>query len=228
MHCPITLAALDAGKHVLTEARMAMDAAEAKAMLNASRRHPDLVAQVVPSPFTLKVDTTIRELVSSGYLGALTSVEMRVTGSGFPEFGGPLQWRHDRAVSGYNVLFLGVWYEAMMRWIGPAIGGPGHDQRDGAAARGRRRPAAAGVHSGPRGRAQHGFPAERRRTWRSAPSPAWCPPPTCGCSARRARCTWKQEHMQLFGGRRGDDDKLTEMPMCLPRSSSRGAWRRSS
>ena len=120
MHCPITLAALEAGKHVLTEARMAMDAAEAKAMLNASRLHPDLVAQVVPSPFSLKVDTTIRELVSSDYLGTLTSVEMRVTGAGFPEFGGPLQWRHDRAVSGHNVLFLGVWYEAMMRWIGPA------------------------------------------------------------------------------------------------------------
>ncbi len=120
MHCPITIAALEAGKHVLTEARMAMDAAEAKAMLNASRLHPELVAQVVPSPFTLKVDTTIRELVSSGYLGALTSVEMRVSGAGFPEFGGPLQWRHDRAVSGHNVMFLGVWYEAMMRWIGPA------------------------------------------------------------------------------------------------------------
>ena len=120
VHCPITLAALDAGKHVLTEARMAMDAAEARAMLNASRRHPNLVSQVVPSPFTLKVDTTIREFLSSGYLGALTSVEIRVTGGGFPEFDGPLQWRHDRAVSGYNVMFLGVWYEAMMRWTGPA------------------------------------------------------------------------------------------------------------
>ena len=120
MHCPITISALEAGKHVLTEARMAMDAAEAKAMLNASRRNPELVAQVVPSPFTLKVDSTIRELVSSGYLGALTSVEMRVSGAGFPEFGGQLQWRHDRTVSGYNVMFLGVWYEAMMRWVGPA------------------------------------------------------------------------------------------------------------
>src|SRR5437868_5509059 len=29
LHCPITLAALDAGKHVLTEARMSLDAAEA-------------------------------------------------------------------------------------------------------------------------------------------------------------------------------------------------------
>ena len=30
LHCPITLAALEAGKHVLTEARLAMNAAEAQ------------------------------------------------------------------------------------------------------------------------------------------------------------------------------------------------------
>src|SRR5438270_9176528 len=33
LHCPITLAALTAGKHVLTEARMAMNAGEAHQML---------------------------------------------------------------------------------------------------------------------------------------------------------------------------------------------------
>src|SRR6266571_166743 len=43
LHCPITLAALDAGKHVLTEARLSMNAAEAHQMLAASRRHPDRV-----------------------------------------------------------------------------------------------------------------------------------------------------------------------------------------
>src|SRR5262245_33183154 len=51
LHAPITLAALDAGKHVLTEARMALNADEAREMLAASRRHPDLVTQIVPSPF---------------------------------------------------------------------------------------------------------------------------------------------------------------------------------
>src|SRR5262245_3258553 len=50
LHCPITLAALEAGKHVLTEARMSMNAAEAHRMLAASRRFPHLVTQVVPSP----------------------------------------------------------------------------------------------------------------------------------------------------------------------------------
>src|SRR6266478_5961049 len=50
LHAPITLAALAAGKHVLTEARLSMNAAEAHQMLAAARKHPKLVTQVVPSP----------------------------------------------------------------------------------------------------------------------------------------------------------------------------------
>jgi hypothetical protein len=56
MHCPITLAALEANKHVLTEARMAMNTQEAQTMLAASCRKPHLITQVVPSPFTFKAD----------------------------------------------------------------------------------------------------------------------------------------------------------------------------
>ena len=56
MHCEITVAALEAGKHVLTEARMAMDTAQAKTMLAASRKRPDLVTQIVPGPPTLEVE----------------------------------------------------------------------------------------------------------------------------------------------------------------------------
>ncbi len=120
MHCPITLAALDAGKHVLTEARMAMDAAEAKEMLQASRSSPGLVTQVVPSPFTFKVDRTVQDLIAEGYLGDLVAIEARVTQNSFPDFRGPLHWRQDRVVSGYNILTMGIWYEALMRWVGPA------------------------------------------------------------------------------------------------------------
>src|SRR5262249_14771186 len=40
LHCPITLAALAAGKHVLTEARLSLNAAEAHRMLAAGRKHP--------------------------------------------------------------------------------------------------------------------------------------------------------------------------------------------
>src|ERR1043166_7568959 len=40
LHAPITLAALAAGKHVLTEARLSMNATEAHAMLRVARGHP--------------------------------------------------------------------------------------------------------------------------------------------------------------------------------------------
>src|SRR5437868_3415306 len=68
LHCPITLAALAAGKHVLTEARLAMNAAEAHRMWAAAKARPDLVAQVVPSPFGLTADAVVRDLIRGGFL----------------------------------------------------------------------------------------------------------------------------------------------------------------
>src|SRR5262249_49941523 len=64
LHCSITLAALAAGKHVLTEARLSLNAAEAHRMLEAARRHPNLVTQVVPSPFGLKGHDVMAELIA--------------------------------------------------------------------------------------------------------------------------------------------------------------------
>jgi predicted dehydrogenase len=120
MHGTVALAALESGKHVLTEARMAENASEARAMLAASREHPELITQVVPSPFTLKVDQTIKDLINEGYLGSITAINIRVTQDNFPDFGGPLLWRHNRDFSGYNIMTMGIWYEALLRWVGPA------------------------------------------------------------------------------------------------------------
>src|SRR5688572_26484116 len=120
-HCEMTLAALAAGKHVLCEARMAMNAAEGRRMLEASRRAPGLVAQLVPSPMTLEVDATLRELIAGGYVGDVLAVELAATRSaGFVDREEPMHWRHDVALSGHNILNMGIWYEAMMRWLGPA------------------------------------------------------------------------------------------------------------
>ena len=120
MHCPVTLAALENNKHVLCEARMAMNAQEAHDMLAAARRKPHLVSQIVPSPLTFKVDATIKECVASGYLGDVLAIEVRVTQDRFVDTESTLNWRQNRELSGHNILTMGIWYEAMMRWVGPA------------------------------------------------------------------------------------------------------------
>ncbi|HXF60332.1 MAG TPA: Gfo/Idh/MocA family oxidoreductase [Caldilineaceae bacterium] len=119
MHARLTIAALNNGKHVLCEARMAMNAAEAHAMLAAAQAHPYLTAQIVPSPMTLGVDKTIRRLLAEGYLGDVLAVEVRAGGT-FLDMDAPLHWRHDFDLSGFNTMTMGIWYEAVMRWIGHA------------------------------------------------------------------------------------------------------------
>ena len=119
MHRTLTLAALASGKHVLCEARMAMNAAEAHEMLAVSQTAPHLVAQIVPSPMTFGIDDLLIRLVSEGFLGELVSVEVQ-SQTGFADKDGPMHWRQDRDLSGYNILNMGIWYEAMIRWVGPA------------------------------------------------------------------------------------------------------------
>ena len=53
MHHDVTIAALEAGKHVMTEARMACNATEAEAMYRASQAHPALITQNCPSAIYL-------------------------------------------------------------------------------------------------------------------------------------------------------------------------------
>jgi predicted dehydrogenase len=90
-------------------------------MLAAARRAPQLVAQLVPAPHTLEVDATLQSLLAEGYAGEVLAVELQATqGAKFVDRDAPLHWRQDVNVSGLNVLNMGIWSEAMMRWVGPA------------------------------------------------------------------------------------------------------------
>jgi predicted dehydrogenase len=119
MHCTVTLAALAAGKHVLTEARLAMNAAEARQMLAASRAKPHLVTQVVPGPATFPVDPMVMHLLADGYVGEVQCIDLRVS-TGWLNRDAPLTWRLNRDYSGLNILTMGIWYECLSRWVGPA------------------------------------------------------------------------------------------------------------
>ena len=121
MHRELTVAALNAGKHVLCEARMAMNAAEGRQMLEAARKAPQLVAQLVPAPHTLELDGTVKRLLAEGYAGEIHAVEVQAAQQArFADLGEAMHWRQDMRLSGNNLLNRGIWYEAMMRWLGPA------------------------------------------------------------------------------------------------------------
>ena len=119
MHRAITLAALESGRHVLCQARMANNAKEAHDMLAASRRHPNLVCQLVPSSSGYSVDRALRALLADKVVGDILSVDVQRLERGFAEYEGELDWRHDPEFSGINVLNVGAIYELMLRWLGP-------------------------------------------------------------------------------------------------------------
>lgn len=118
MHCTCTLAGLDAGKHVLTEARMAANADEARQMFAASKRRPDLTTQVVP--VVLGAEKTAQRLIAEGYLGDVLVVEHHVDSGAFLDCESPLRWRQNFDLNGVNVIWLGVTYEVIQRCVGHA------------------------------------------------------------------------------------------------------------
>lgn len=118
LHAEVTIAALQAGKHVLTEARMARNLAEAKSMLTASREHPDLVAQIVPAPMSLDFDAVVIKMLDESELGSLREVCITNSGAQYASSAAPLTWRQDYELSGVNVMAMGIYYEIIRRWLG--------------------------------------------------------------------------------------------------------------
>jgi predicted dehydrogenase len=119
MHRTITLAALETGRHVLCQARMANNAGEAREMLAASQRHSDLVCQLVPTSGSYRIDRALQGLLGNGEIGEVLSVEVQMLQRRFADFDGELDWRHNPEFSGINVLNVGGTYESVMRWLGP-------------------------------------------------------------------------------------------------------------
>ena len=118
VHEAITVAALESGKHVLCEARMASNLDEATSMYSAQQQCPELVSQLVPAPFTLRHDKQITDLIATGRIGKLLSID--VIAQTPVAVDAPMSFRNETALSGINTMTLGIWYEALMRWVGTA------------------------------------------------------------------------------------------------------------
>ena len=59
-------------------------------------------------------------MIGQGFIGELIMLDARVSMGNFPAWDSAAMWRHDRDLSGNNIMSMGIWYEGMMRWVGTA------------------------------------------------------------------------------------------------------------
>ena len=122
MHARISIAALDAGKHVFCQARMARNLAEARAMVAAADRHPELVVAICPPPFGMVGEVTMRRLLrQERVVGDVQQVRLTMLAASLTAGEPELHWRQDIEQSGNNVLTVGIYAEVMHRWVGRAV-----------------------------------------------------------------------------------------------------------
>lgn len=119
MHCPIALEALEAGKHVFCQARMAMNLAEAQTMRDAARKSGK-ATMLCPPPMGLKGDFAMRQLLDEGVLGDIYSIHFRDINGTFRDPESPIHWRQRECFSGFNTLTIGIYAEVVHRWFGYA------------------------------------------------------------------------------------------------------------
>src|SRR5947209_5217865 len=122
MHSAVTISALEAGKHVFCQARMANDLAEAEEMLSTSRRFPELVTMLCPPPYGMRGDLVVKKLLADEVIGRPHQVRLRSFHANFLDPKAPAHWRQRIELSGLNVLTLGIYVEVIQRWLGDING----------------------------------------------------------------------------------------------------------
>jgi len=114
-HRKMTVAALQADKHVFCQARMAGTLADAEAMLATAEQRPDLVTAICPPPHRMPVEHTVQRLLPQ--LGRLLAVELRVVNSSNRQPSD--SFRQHRRDSGLHIMQVGIWAEVLNAWFGP-------------------------------------------------------------------------------------------------------------
>ena len=122
LHSAVTISALEAGKHVFCQARMAMDLAEAEEMLAASKRYPELVTMLCPPPFGMRADLLVKKILAENYIGRPHHVRLQSFTGNYLDPDAPPHWRQRIEISGLNVLTVGIYVEVLQRWLGDING----------------------------------------------------------------------------------------------------------
>ncbi|MCC5829650.1 MAG: Gfo/Idh/MocA family oxidoreductase [Phycisphaeraceae bacterium] len=115
MHAEMSIAALEAGKHVFCQSRMSMDLDEARAMVAAAEARPSQVAMLCPPPHRMPWEPYIRKVIQDGTLGEIQQVRLiNLSDANL----GPLHWRERIEFSGKQILQIGIWAETLNAWLG--------------------------------------------------------------------------------------------------------------
>ncbi len=117
LHRPYAVAALEAGKHVFCQARMALDYADARRMYDAWKL-TDRTAMLCPPPHYMRGDRVIRRLLAEHYVGDIFHVNVRSFIEDYADPHAPVHWRQIAAISGVNTMHLGMNLEVVHRWVG--------------------------------------------------------------------------------------------------------------
>ena len=118
LHAPITVSALEAGKHVFCQARMAMNLREGREMLEAAHARPQLVTMLCPPPQGMRGGLFFQKLLRDGYVGELWHFRLMAVTNRFADPLAPPHWRQRTELNGLNALSVGIYAEILQRWLG--------------------------------------------------------------------------------------------------------------
>jgi predicted dehydrogenase len=118
LHSTIAVSALEAGKHVFTQARMALNLSEAEEMYAASLRNPHLVTMVCPAPHGMRGSLFMQKMLADRFLGEPHHLRLQSLSGRYIDPEAPPHWRQRDELSGLNVLTLGIYAEVVQRWFG--------------------------------------------------------------------------------------------------------------
>lgn len=132
LHAPVTIAALEAGKHVYCEKPIAGSYADGKAMVEAAKRTGKMLAMQLFSLFSLDTKAAQR-LIKEGYLGKLyyaKSVGYRRRNRPYVDGYGTSSFVQKSIAAGGALFDMGVYHIAQMLYL---LGNPGIQTITGAA-----------------------------------------------------------------------------------------------
>lgn len=121
LHAPVTIAALQNGKHVFCQARMAMNLSDANFMLAAAEAHPSQVTMLCPPPTGMKHGLYFEKLLREHAIGRIYHFRLRALTAQWADISAPAHWRQRRELSGNHILSAGIYAEVLGRFFGDPL-----------------------------------------------------------------------------------------------------------